>query len=61
MSDPSRRRSENDRLRATLRKARGELARWGWGDMHYGPQGQEPRIVDMLAEIDSVLGGSPDE
>ena len=25
-----------------------ELAKWGWGDMHYGPQVQENSVVKAL-------------
>lgn len=32
-----------------------ELAKWGWGDMHYGPQPQEPRVVAVLEEYRRVL------
>lgn len=33
-----------------------ELDRWGWGDMHYGDQGQERRVVEAVARARSVLG-----
>lgn len=25
-----------------------ELKRWGWGDFHYGPQPQDPKVVATL-------------
>lgn len=47
-------------MRTVLQDARDELARWGWGDMHYGEQPQEQSVVDTLAKIDAVLGeGAP--
>lgn len=51
--------AENDRLRAVLTEAREELARWGWGDMHYGATPQEFSVVNMLAKIDTALYGGP--
>ncbi len=48
---------ENTRLRWALREARDELAKHGWGDMHYGSTGQEKSVTDTLAKIDLVLGG----
>lgn len=38
-----------------LREARDELARWGWGDFHYGVTPQQPQVVAMVAKIDAVL------
>lgn len=32
-----------------------ELAKWGWGDMHYGPQPQERSVVAVLEEYRRVL------
>lgn len=49
--------AENDTLRWALREARDELARWGWGDMHYGQTPQEQSVVDTIAKIDKALGG----
>ena len=36
---------------------REELARWGWGDMHYGTQAQDKRVLAMLTRIDIALSG----
>lgn len=27
-----------------------ELAKWGWGDFHYGPQAQERSVADLVEE-----------
>lgn len=43
----------------TLRAARDELIRWGWGDMHYGPTPQERRVVDMVNRCNQALGDPP--
>lgn len=42
-------------LEKALEAAREELKRWGWGDFHYGSQGQEQSVVDAVAAIDAVL------
>ena len=34
-----------------------ELRKWGWGDMHYRPQGQEQSVVDALAVYEQALRG----
>lgn len=44
-----------ERLRATLQATRDELARWGWGDHHYGTQAQEESVVKAVALADRVL------
>lgn len=31
-----------------------ELRKWGWGDMHYGPQPQEPEVVAVIARYDAL-------
>lgn len=41
---------ERDRLREALVAARTELARWRWGNFHYG------QVTDCLAVIDEALG-----
>lgn len=46
------------RVRAVLQATRDELVTWGWGDMHYGPQGQEQRVVDAVALADRTLAES---
>lgn len=46
-------------LRELLAQAREELARWGWGDFHYGTSGQEQSVVTMLAKIDGALAVDP--
>lgn len=38
-----------DRLRQAGDALAEELARWGWGDMHYGPSPQERSVIDALA------------
>lgn len=43
-------------LRLALISARGEINRWGHGDMHYGPMPRDPGVVTALAAIDEVLG-----
>lgn len=35
---------------------RNELTRWGWGDMHCGPTGQERSVVDMVNRCNEALG-----
>lgn len=47
------------RLSDTLRAARDELTRWGWGDMHYGPTPQERTVVDMVNRCNEALGDGP--
>jgi hypothetical protein len=48
-------RTEVERLRAALIATRDELARWGWGDFHYGAQPQDKRVVDAVALADAAL------
>lgn len=43
------------RLRVALAATREELARWGWGDLHYGSQRQEASVVAALAVADATL------
>ena len=31
-----------------------ELRRHGWGDFHYGSQGQQPSVADLIAEFDAL-------
>jgi hypothetical protein len=53
---------ENDRLRWALREARDELAKWGWGDLHYGnTDQQEASVTRVMALIDGILIGPPPE
>ena len=47
-----------DQAHAALLVARDELARWGWGDFHYGSQPQEKSVTDALAVIDKALEGT---
>jgi hypothetical protein len=41
---------ELKRLRDQKTRLRTELAKWGWGDMHYGDQPQDAAIVALLEE-----------
>jgi hypothetical protein len=52
-------RCDNDRLRAALVAARGELEKWGWGDHHYGEAWQERRVVDAIEDINRALNPPP--
>ena len=42
-------------LTKALLHTRAELARWGWGDFHYGDQPQERSVVDAIAVADKAL------
>ena len=42
-------------LQTLLAECREELAKHGWGDFHYGDQGQDQNVKDMLAKIDKAL------
>ncbi len=46
---------EVERLRSLAKAMAEELAKWGWGDMHYGPQPQERSVVAVLEEYRRVL------
>lgn len=46
---------EIERLRKLATMMAEELSRWGWGDMHYGPQPQERSVVAVLDEYRRVL------
>lgn len=41
---------EIDLLRDRVARLRAELARWGWGDFHYGDQPQDRAIVALLED-----------
>jgi hypothetical protein len=49
-----------DRAVELLRSTRDELDRWGWGDMHYGSTGQNPRVVAAVAAIDAFVASLTD-
>jgi len=36
------------RLRGALAEVTAQLARWGWGDMHYGSQPQDPAVIAAM-------------
>jgi hypothetical protein len=40
--------AERDELRAAGDAAATELAKWGHGDFHYGPQEQKPSVVEAV-------------
>lgn len=44
-----------EQLRTTLFAASLELTRWGFGDMHYGPTGRDPKVTAMLDKIEEAL------
>ena len=48
-------------LEAGLLAARTELAKWRWGDHHYGDFPQEQRVVDAVAAIDALLAATIDQ
>lgn len=43
---------ERDRLLRHREALREELAKHGWGDFHYGDQGQDPEVVRVLKETE---------
>jgi hypothetical protein len=43
-------RAEVERLLDHRARLREELAKHGWGDFHYGDQGQDPAVVALLEE-----------
>jgi hypothetical protein len=47
--------AELDALRLLLAETRVELAKHGWGDFHYGSQGQDPAVRAMVERIDAAL------
>jgi DNA repair exonuclease SbcCD ATPase subunit len=53
--------AEAARYLARLKDARAELARWGWGDYHYGTQPQDQAVTDCLARIDADLAAAERE
>lgn len=48
-------RQENEELRYLATVMAQELAKWGWGDFHYGPQPQDRNVVAVLEEYRRVL------
>lgn len=53
--------STAQQLTAALEACADELDHWGWGDMHYGQQPQEQRVVKAVARARAALTQGPEE